>query len=236
MEISFISPFCNLIEKFTSISMLHRANQKGIVQYNFFDLFSFSDDPNNRIDDSPYGGGDGMILKAQPIYNAYKKVIDQYPSKARVIYPTPDGEMLSTAISKNLSKEDNLIFICGHYKGIDQRIRDDIVTDEISIGDYILTGGELPACVIADSIVRLVPGVLNSIESAKTDSFYDGLLDCPHYTRPEEYNGLKVPEVLISGNHRKIKEWKINEKVKKTKFKRPDLYKKYIESKNQKVD
>ena len=236
MEISFISPFCNLIEKFTSISMLNRANQKGIVQYNFLDLFSFSDDPNNRIDDYPYGGGDGMILKAQPIYNAYKKVIDGCSSKPRVIYPTPDGEILSTAISENLSKEDNLIFICGHYKGIDQRIRDDIITDEISIGDYILTGGELPACIIADSIVRLVPGVLNSIESAKTDSFYDGLLDCPHYTRPEEYNGLKVPKVLMSGNHKKIEEWKINERVNKTKLKRPDLYKKHIESKNQKVD
>jgi len=231
MNISFISPFCSLLEKFTSISMLNRASEKGVVQYDFFNLFSFSDDPNSRIDDSPYGGGDGMILKAQPIYSAYEKATNKFSSKARVIYPTPDGEMLSTTIAKDLAKEDNLIFVCGHYKGIDQRIRDDIITDEISIGDYILTGGELPACIIADSIVRLIPGVLNSIESAKTDSFYDGLLDSPHYTRPEEYNGLKVPDVLKSGNHKKIEEWKVNERVKKTKLKRPDLYKKYIKGK-----
>ena len=144
--------------------------------------------------------------------------------------------MLSTKIAKNLASEDNLIFICGHYKGIDQRIRDDIVTDEISIGDYILTGGELPACVIADSIIRLIPGVLNSIESAKTDSFYDGLLDSPYYTRPEKYNGLRVPDILMSGNHKKIKEWKKNKREEKTKLKRPDLYDKYIKGKNQKVD
>ena len=236
MKISFISPFCDLLKEFTSISMLDRANKKGIVEYNFFDLFSFSDDLNNRIDDHPYGGGDGMILKAQPIYSAYEKIVKESSSTARVIYPTPDGEMLSTDIAKDLAKEDNLIFICGHYKGIDQRIRDHIITDEISIGNYILTGGELPACVIADSIVRLIPGVLNTIESAKTDSFYDGLLDCPHYTRPEEYNRLKVPDVLISGNHKKIEEWKIKEKVKKTKLKRPDLYKKYMKRKNQKVE
>ena len=236
MNISFISPFCDILKNFTSISILNRAKEKGKVQYDFFDLFSFSDDPNSRIDDSPYGGGEGMVLKAQPIYNAYEKVTCNISSKFRVIYPTPDGEMLSTDIAKDLASEDNLIFICGHYKGIDQRIRDDIVTDEISIGDYILTGGELPACVIADSIVRLVPGVLNSIQSAKTDSFYDGLLDSPHYTRPEKYNGLKVPDILMSGNHKKIKEWKLDEREKKTKFKRPDLYKKYIKAKNQKVD
>ena len=236
MKISFISPFCNLLENFTSISILNRAKEKGIVDYEFFDLFSFSDDPNNRIDDHPYGGGDGMILKAQPIYSAYNDVINNISSKFRVIYPTPDGQMLSTKIAKNLANEDNLIFICGHYKGIDQRIRDDIVTDEISIGDYILTGGELPACVIADSIIRLIPGVLNSIESAKTDSFYDGLLDSPHYTRPEKYNGLRVPDILMSGNHKKIKEWKKNKREEKTKLKRPDLYDKYIKGKNQKVD
>ena len=234
MKISYISPFCNLLKKFTSVSILDRAKQKGIVDYDFLDLFSFSDDLNNRIDDSLYGGGSGMLLKAQPIFSAYERIIKESGinnNDCRVIYPTPDGEILSTDISKNLAKENNLIFICGHYKGIDQRIRDEIVTDEISIGDYILTGGELPACIITDSIVRLISGVINSIESAKTDSFYDGLLDCPHYTRPEEYNSLSVPEVLISGNHKKIEEWKNKERIKKTKLKRPDLYKKYIQSK-----
>ena len=234
MKISYISPFCDLLKKFTSVSILDRAKKKGIVGYDFLDLFSFSDDLNNRIDDSPYGGGSGMLLKAQPIFSAYDRIIKESGinnNDCRVIYPTPDGEILSTDISKDLAKENNLIFICGHYKGIDQRIRDEIVTDEISIGDYILTGGELPTCIITDSIVRLIPGVINSIESAKTDSFYDGLLDCPHYTRPEEYNSLSVPEVLISGNHKKIEEWKNKERIKKTKLKRPDLYKKYIKSK-----
>ena len=237
MKISFISPFCNLLKEFTSISILDKANQKGIVQYDFFDLFSFSDDPNNRIDDHPYGGGDGMLLTAQPIYSAYDEILKKSSSKkTRVIYPTPDGSMLSTEIAEDLSIEANLVFVCGHYKGIDQRVRDDIVTDEISIGDYILTGGELPACVIADSIIRLIPGVLNSIESAKTDSFYDGLLDSPYYTRPKEYRESKVPDILMSGNHKKIEEWKMNERVKKTKIKRPDLYKKYMQHKNQKVE
>ena len=234
MKISYISPFCNLLRKFTSVSILDRAKQKGIVDYDFLDLFSFSDDLNNRIDDSLYGGGSGMLLKAQPIFSAYERIIKESGinnNDCRVIYPTPDGEILSTDICNDLAKENNLIFICGHYKGIDQRIRDEIVTDEISIGDYILTGGELPASIITDSIVRLIPGVINSIESAKTDSFYDGLLDCPNYTRPEEYNSLSVPEVLISGNHKKIQEWKNKERIKKTKLKRPDLYKKYIESK-----
>ena len=233
MKISYISPFCDLLKKFTSVSILDRAKKKGIVGYDFLDLFSFSDDLNNRIDDSPYGGGSGMLLKAQPIFSAYERIIKEsgINNDYRVIYPTPDGEILSTDMSKDLAKENNLIFICGHYKGIDQRIRDEIVTDEISIGDYILTAGELPACIITDSIVRLIPGVLNSIESAKTDSFYDGLLDCPHYTRPEEYNNLFVPEILISGDHKKIEEWKNKERIKKTKIKRPDLYKKYFKNK-----
>ena len=237
MKISFISPFCNILKEFTSTSILDRAYKKRMVEYDFFDLFSFSDDPNNRIDDSPYGGGDGMVLKPQPIFSAYDQIMKKTKSaKVRVIYPTPDGDMLSTKIAKDLSKESEIIFICGHYKGIDQRIRDDIVTDEISIGDYILTGGELPACVIADSIIRLIPGVLNSIESAKTDSFYDGLLDCPYYTRPEEYRKLKVPDVLLSGNHKKIEEWRLDERINKTKKFRPNLYRKYVKHKNQKVE
>ena len=233
MKISYISPFCELIRTFTSSSILDKAKQKEIVNYEFLDLFSYSDDLNSRIDDSPYGGGGGMLLKAQPIISAYEKIVNESNSdNYRVIYPTPDGKLLDTKISEELSRENNLIFICGHYKGIDQRIRDKIVTDEISIGDYVLTGGELPACIITDSIVRLIPGVLNNIESAKTDSFYDGLLDCPYYTRPEEFIGLHVPEVLMSGNHTKIEEWKNRERIKKTKKIRPDLYKKFIKNNN----
>ena len=230
--ISFISPFCNLIKGFTSVSILDRAEKKKIVKYEYYNLFNFSDDSNNRIDDYPYGGGDGMVLRANPIFNAFDKIKNNGSKKNfRVIYPTPDGEKLDLNLSKKLALEDNIVFICGHYKGIDQRVRDTIVTDEISIGDYILTGGELPSCIIIDSIVRLIPGVLNSIESAETDSFNDGLLDTDYYTRPDDIKGLKVPEVLVSGNHKEIKKWREERKIEKTKLKRSDLYINYIKNK-----
>ena len=230
--ISFISPFCDLIKDLTSVSILDRAEKKKIVKYEYYNLFDFSDDSNNRIDDYPYGGGGGMILRAKPIFNAFHKIKDNQSKKNfRVIYPTPDGKKLDLNLSKKLALEDNIVFICGHYKGIDQRVRDTIVTDEISIGDYILTGGELPSCIIIDSMVRLIPGVLNTIESAETDSFNDGLLDTDYYTRPEDINGLKVPEVLISGNHKEIKKWREEKKIEKTKLKRTDLYTNYIKNK-----
>ena len=230
--ISFISPFCDLIKEFTSVSILDRARKKEIVEYRYYNLFDFSDDPNSRIDDYPYGGGDGMILKPQPIFRAFDEIKKKSPREDfRVVYPTPDGKKLDLNLSKELAFSDNMIFICGHYKGIDQRVRDTIVTDEISIGDYILTGGELPSCVVIDSVVRLIPGVLNSIGSANTDSFNDGLLDADYYTRPEVFNGLKVPEVLVSGNHKEIKKWRDKRKLEKTELRRLDLYNNYIENK-----
>ena len=164
-NISFISPFSDLLRSFTSTSILDRARKKGLVKYNYLDLFSFSNNTHRRIDDYPYGGGEGMILTPQPIFSAFESIVKD-GTNPRVIFPTPDGEKLSMDISLDLSKENNIVFICGHYKGIDQRVRDEIVTDEISIGDYILTGGELPACVIIDSIVRLIPGVLNLSDSS----------------------------------------------------------------------
>jgi len=235
MNISFISPFCNLLKNFTSTSILDTASKKKIVSYSYLDLFSFSSDPHNRIDDYPYGGGEGMILKAQPIFSAYESILKK-DIKPRVIYPTPDGKKLSMNLSLDLSRENDIIFICGHYKGIDQRIRDEIVTDEISIGDYVLTGGELPACVIADSIIRLIPGVINNIESAKTDSFYNDLLDCAHYTRPDIFKKLEVPDILLSGNHKEIEKWKLENRIDKTKKRRIDLYKIYLKKNNQKVE
>ena len=230
-NISFISPFSDLLRSFTSTSILDRARKKGLVKYNYLDLFSFSNNTHRRIDDYPYGGGEGMILTPQPIFSAFESIVKD-GTNPRVIFPTPDGEKLSMDISLDLSKENNIVFICGHYKGIDQRVRDEIVTDEISIGDYILTGGELPACVIIDSIVRLIPGVLNNYESAMTDSFYGDLLDCAHYTRPEVFNDLKVPDVLTSGNHKEIEKWKMEQRIKKTKSRRKDLYKKYLKNNN----
>ena len=230
----FISPFCNLIKEFTSTSILDRARKKKIVNYKYYNLFDYSNNPNNRIDDYPYGGGSGMVLSPQPIFSAYDEIQkNHFKNKARVVYPTPDGKKLNLDISKSLANENNIIFICGHYKGIDQRIRDTIVTDEISIGDYVLSGGELPSCVIIDSIVRLIPGVLNSIESAESDSFNDGLLDSDYYTRPDDFNGLKVPEVLMSGNHKEIKKWKEKRKLEKTRLKRIDLYNNYLKNKKQ---
>ena len=175
-----------------------------------------------------------MILQAQPIFSAYESIVGNVENR-RVIYPTPDGEKLSMKLSLDLSKENEIIFICGHYKGIDQRVRDELVTDEISIGDYILTGGELPACVITDSIVRLIPGVINNIESAKTDSFYEDLLDNAHYTRPDVFRDMKVPDVLLSGNHKEIEKWKLNNRIDKTKNRRNDLYKRYLKNKNEEV-
>jgi len=230
-NIFFISPFSDLLKTFTSTSILDRANKKELVRYHYLDLFSFSEDRHKRIDDYPYGGGEGMILTPQPIFSAYESIVDKN-MKPRVIFPTPDGKKLTTEVSLDLSKENNLVFICGHYKGIDQRVRDEIVTDEISIGDYILTGGELAASVIIDSIIRLIPGVLNNYESAKTDSFYEDLLDCAHYTRPEIFNNLKVPDILTSGNHKEIEKWKKKERINKTKLKRKDLYKKYLKNNN----
>ena len=230
-NISFISPFCDLLKALTSTSILDRAKKKDIVNYNFLDLFSFSDDIHRRIDDYPFGGGDGMILQAQPIFSAFES-ITKTSNKPRVVFPTPDGKKLDMELSLDLSEAEDIIFICGHYKGVDQRVRDELVTDEVSIGDYILTGGELPACVITDTIVRLIPGVINNINSAKTDSFYDDLLDHAHYTRPDVFRDLKVPDVLLSGNHKEIDKWKLKNRIEKTKIRRLDLYKKYLKNNN----
>ena len=230
-NISFISPFCDLLKALTSTSILDRAKKKDIVNYNFLDLFSFSDDIHRRIDDYPFGGGDGMILQAQPIFSAFES-ITKTSNKPRVVFPTPDGKKLDMELSLDLSEAEDIIFICGHYKGVDQRVRDELVTDEVSIGDYILTGGELPACVITDTIVRLIPGVINNINSAKTDSFYGDLLDHDHYTRPDVFRDLKVPDVLLSGNHKEIDKWKLKNRIEKTKIRRLDLYKKYLKNNN----
>jgi tRNA (guanine37-N1)-methyltransferase len=210
-------------------SILGKAEKKELVKYCVKNLFDFADLPHSRIDDYPFGGSSGMVLKPEPIFRAYDSVLNDLngASSFKVIFPTPDGKLLDQNLAKDLSKENNLIFISGHYKGIDQRVRDELVTDEISIGDYVLTGGELPSLIILDSIIRLIPGVLNNYESAKTDSFSNLLLDCPYYTRPGEFRKLKVPSVLLSGNHQNIDEWKKKESEHKTKIRRPDLWEKY---------
>ena len=220
MKIYFITPFPNIINSILGESMLAKAKERGKVEYNVINLFDYLDNPKDRIDDYPFGGGDGMILKPAPIFKAFRSIND---TADRVIFPSPDGKILNHDISMELSKEKTLVFICGHYKGIDQRIRDNIITDEISIGDFVVTGGELPALIILDSTIRLIRGVLNKYESAKSDSFYEDLLDGPHYTRPQNFEGINVPDVLLSGNHKKISDWFLNERIKKTKKRRNDL-------------
>ena len=224
-----LTPFPKMVLAVISESILGRAEKKGQIKFHIRNLFDFSDPPHHRIDDYPFGGGAGMVLKPEPVFRAYDKVLKQLPenSEVRVVFPTPDGALLSHEKAAQLSQCENLIFISGHYKGIDQRIRDEIITDEVSIGDYVVTGGELPSLIILDAAVRLIPGVLNSYESAETDSFSEKLLDCPHYTRPELYREMESPEVLLSGNHNRIKDWKWEQREEKTKTRRPDLWKKY---------
>ena len=229
ISFNVITPFPAMFDNVLNESILLKAKQKNIAEYNIFNLFNYLDNSSERIDDYPFGGGEGMILKAKPISDAVKdiKSVVGNDSKHRVIFPTPDGQVFNHSKAKELSEESSLIFICGHYKGIDQRIRDEIVTDEISIGDFVLTSGELPAMIMIDSIIRLKKGVLNNYESAKKDSFYNLLLDGPHYTRPREFEGNNVPDVLLSGNHKKIKDWFLNQREEKTKKLRLDLWKKY---------
>ena len=228
-QIYFLTPFPDVVNAVVSESILGRAEKKEIAKFYTKNLFDFSDPPHHRIDDYPFGGGVGMVLKPEPVFRAFNEVVEELPadSKPRVVFPTPDGHIFTHEMAINLSKSDSIIFINGHYKGIDQRIRDELVTDEISIGDYVLTGGELPSLIILDAVIRLIPGVLNSYESAETDSFSHALLDCPHYTRPESYKGLESPSVLLSGNHKEIEDWKNNQRQEKTRDRRPDLWEKY---------
>ncbi|AIL44470.1 tRNA (Guanine37-N1) -methyltransferase [Elizabethkingia anophelis NUHP1] len=196
--------------------------QKGIAEVHFHHLREWGLGKHRQVDDEPYGGGAGMVMMIEPIDNCISSLKAER-SYDEVIYLTPDGETLNQKIANTLSIQENLIFLCGHYKGIDQRVRELHVTKEISIGDYVLTGGELAACVLADSVIRLIPGVLNDEQSALTDSFQDDLLSPPIYTRPEEYKGLKVPEILLSGHTQAIEDWRYDEATRITQEKRPDL-------------
>ena len=233
LKINIITPFPDFLVPILQQSMLKKSVERNKVEYNIINLFDFLNDKDNRIDDYPYGGGEGMIMKAKPIFRAFDSMNLNNP---RVIYPTPDGELFNQKMAFDLSEEKEIVFICGHYKGIDQRVRDNLVTDEISIGDYVLTNGEIPSLVIIDSIMRLIPGVLNDYKSAEKDSFFDDLLDGPHYTRPREYKGLKVPDILLSGNHNKIKEWFLKKRIDKTATRRKDLYEKYKSKNNGEKD
>lgn len=222
MRIDIISVLPELMESPFKASILKRAMEKQLAEVHFHQLRDYGIGKHKQVDDELYGGGAGMVMMVEPIDACISRLKSERDYD-EIIYLTPDGETLTQKIANTLSIKRNLILLCGHYKGIDQRIRDLHITKEISIGDYVLTGGELAACVLADSVIRLLPGVLNDEQSALTDSFQDNLLSPPIYTRPDEYKGMKVPEILLSGNFPKIEEWRHQEAVRITEEKRPDL-------------
>lgn len=227
MKIDVLTLFPEMFSGVFGQSILHKAAEKSAVSYDVVNFRDYADNKHNSVDDYPYGGGAGMVLMPQPIFDAVEDLkAKATSSKTRVILLCPQGERYDQRKAEELAKEEHLIFICGHYEGYDERIREHLVTDEISIGDYVLTGGELGAMVVIDSIVRLLPEVLGNEESHMKDSFSTGLLEHPHYTRPADFRGLKVPEVLVSGNHKLIEEWRNKEALRRTLGRRPDLLEK----------
>ena len=227
MRVDILTLFPPMFEGPLTESILSRARQRGLLNLKVHDIRDYTRDKHRQADDSSYGGGPGMVMKPEPIYGAIENIIQEQeaisPTESRIILMCPSGEKLSQKKAIELSASDHLIIICGHYEGIDERVRENLVTDEISIGDYVLTGGELPAMVLVDTVARLIPGVVGDDESIIHESFYEGLLDFPHYTRPEEFKGEKVPKVLISGNHEEVGKWRRKESLKRTLYRRPDL-------------
>lgn len=222
MKIDILTALPELIESPFAHSIIKRAREKSLVSINIHDIREFSADKHKRVDDYPYGGGAGMVMMIQPIENAIQ-TLSKDNTYDEIIYTSPDGEMFDQKMANELSTKRNILILCGHYKGIDQRVRDHLVTREISIGDYVLTGGELAAAVMTDAIVRLIPGAISDETSALTDSFQDNLLAPPVYTRPADYNGWEVPDILLSGHQAKIDEWRMEKAIENTRKRRPDL-------------
>ncbi len=222
MRIDIISAVPQLMESPFSHSILKRAKEKGLLEVFLHDLRDYTDSKHKQIDDYQFGGGAGMVLMIEPIERCIQKLKSER-DYAETIYMTPDGNTLNQSMCNQLSMKGNLIILCGHYKGVDERVREHFISMEISVGDYVLSGGELAACILVDAIGRLIPGVLNDESSALLDSFQDNLLSAPIYTRPAEYKGWKVPEVLLSGNEKKINQWRDEESFKRTELRRPDL-------------
>lgn len=243
MNFHIMTLFPEMIEQGLSTSILGRAKEKGIIDFEAVNIRDYSADmKHHKVDDYTYGGGAGMLMQAQPIYDCFKAIkkriednIDNNDNleakgtgRLRVIYVTPQGAVFNQKMAADFAKEDDLLFLCGHYEGVDERVLEEIVTDYVSIGDYVLTGGELPAMVMIDAISRLVPGVLNNDESVMTESFGNGLLEYPQYSRPEEWMGKKVPAILLSGDHKKVDEWRLQQSIERTKERRPELYEKWL--------
>ncbi len=224
MKIDVLSLFPDMFSGVFGQSILKKAQEKSAVEFQVIDFRQFSTNKHRNVDDYPYGGGAGMVLTPQPLFDAVEQLTDQANAiKPRIILLCPQGERFSQKKAEELAEEDYLIFLCGHYEGYDERVREHLVTDEISIGDYVLTGGELGAMVVIDAVTRLLPGVLGKEESHLQDSFSTGLLEHPQYTRPADFRGMKVPDVLLSGNHKNIEDWRRKESLKRTYNRRPDL-------------
>ncbi|MCR4787837.1 MAG: tRNA (guanosine(37)-N1)-methyltransferase TrmD [Lachnospiraceae bacterium] len=228
MKFDVLTLFPEQISSFFSESITGRALKDGLLQLNTVNIRDFSKDRHNSVDDYTYGGGAGMLMMPGPVYDAFESL--KVRPGTRVVYTTPVGRVFDQSYAEELAKEDEIVFICGHYEGIDERVIDKIVTDRISIGDYVLTGGELPALVIMDSVSRLVPGVLGNGESGADESFQDHLLEYPQYTRPDKWLDMEVPEILLSGDHAAVDEWRLEESIRITRKLRPDLYEKWAAS------
>lgn len=227
MRFDILTLFPGFVDSVLSESIIGRARKSGAIRVECWNIRDWSEDKNRRVDDTPYGGGKGMLMAAPPVYACHSAVADLAPgSRTHTIYMSPQGKVLTQQRASELARDyDRLILLCGHYEGIDQRVLDEVVDEEISIGDYVLTGGELPACILVDVVSRLIDGVLAAPECYESESIACGLLEYPQYTRPYEFHGVKVPDVLISGNHAKIDEWRRNEALKITEERRPDLLK-----------
>ncbi|WP_281975577.1 tRNA (guanosine(37)-N1)-methyltransferase TrmD [Halobacillus litoralis] len=223
MHIDILTLFPEMFEGVLNHSIMKRAQEQKAFSYQYVNFRDYTANKHNKVDDYPYGGGAGLVLSPQPIFDSIHEVKEKAAKPPRVVLLCPQGEPYTQQKAEELSSEDHLVFICGHYEGYDERIRQELVTDEISIGDYVLTGGELGAMVVIDSVVRLLPGVLGNEQSAPMDSFSNGLLEHPHYTRPADFRGSRVPDVLLSGNHAKIDEWRHYQSLKRTFERRPDL-------------
>ncbi len=212
-----------MIQQGLGTSITGRALEKGTISLEAVNIRDYAENKHHKVDDYPYGGGAGMVMQAAPVYGAYEAVKENMASPPRVVYLTPQGQVFHQKMAEELAREENLVFLCGHYEGIDERVLEEIVTDYVSIGDYVVTGGELPAMVMIDAISRMVPGVLSNEESARTESFSDNLLEHPQYSRPEVWRGKNVPQVLLSGHHANIERWRREQSLLRTAVRRPDL-------------
>lgn len=236
MNFHVMTLFPEMIDNAAKTSILGRAIDKGLLSINAIDIRTYTENKHNRVDDYTYGGGAGMLMQAQPIYDCYQDIVAKIKEKkgdiskpVRTIYMTPQAPVFNQPMARELALEEDIVILCGHYEGVDERVLEEIVTDYISIGDYVLTGGELPALVCMDAISRMVPGVLGNETSGETESFDDGLLEYPQYSRPEEWRGKKVPDVLMSGHHANIEKWRHEQSLLRTKERRPELYEKYVD-------